>query len=528
MIDPTLTGLDPDTSIDGTELIELLDKQGRRAASLRDVLAAIGGVGNTVAIMRTADGSVGQSYFSSGSGPYQWLRKAADGSVAAIAGATTFNYAAQAGDINCTLGCLSASGTAWAPGPVLSAPFLLDDFDLVTPASGTRTIQNSASGVTAAAISSPKVQGAAALQVTGPASNVSPIGSDRTLTTSRDPATLKTVAWYYNRQSAASMGGRQAYVFSGSTNGSFTVSNESSKLPGGSWDAAHIEEFTNNIATAGPGIERYRLFATQASPYGAQVAFDAMVGNAGGITTLIFSVDDWYVNQYNYLIPLLNSYGIPVTICPALDRFGQGSGFDQFGTLEQLLEIANNGRGNVVACDGTRLDGYISTDPAGAAAEIAGIRADTIRLFGRNAAPDFVALPYGGNQADNSMITDAVATAMLGTGAKILRGIWQGDLFTRFGFAAADRKKMPSWGIGQATDLATLKTTYDRTAKRGGTLGNHLHLAMPSQSDGRVVDPATVLIPYLNYIKPDLDAGRAVALNINQLIARDYYSALPL
>jgi len=495
-----------------------------QAATL--IKAAItGGAAPVIMLSRATDGSVGQLYTASAAG--QWVTRTSAGVVTDISGQTGTTYTAQSGDVGKTIGIRNAAGVVtYAAGPVLAAPILIDAFDSMTVNGVTRATQNSASGAVGTIVSGSQVQGSGAYRVTGPSTALTPIGSDLTLTTALDPATTGVVAMFFNRESAASISSAQTFLFAGATSGSVNITDEANNLPGGRMIARDTSEF-GSFATAAAGTGRVRAFVIPVSPFSAQAQFDAFTVNAKGIPTHVPWLDDGYVNQDEEILPRLEALGLKATLAPAIDNLGTGTGLNSFMTLARLKYWYD--RGFDVACDLRGNDGYMSTDPQTAVTEALRVRQYLIDN-GMPRAADFGCYPYGGAQADNSVITDAVASALVTAGFKICRGTQLGsDILTRFGIQQqmAVRKKYPSKGIGLSSTAADYKTHIDATILRGVTTMGHNHIRSDAGGDARFTPTAVNDAIYQN-MATEQNANNLRVMTISEVWARDGGASIPV
>lgn len=294
------------------------------------------------AMSRTKDGSTGQTYTLVGAWTdVQWYRRqlAYPNLETPIVGATGATYVAQSGDENYLLvgrGKLNGvEAAAKAYGPVLPPPILLEGFDSIT---GWTT----SGGAQIATVTDNVVHGTGRLQLTG-TGTVSPQAT-KSLIWTGDTSTLGTIAFsvdvgldapkmtVQNFRVVLNRDGADQYVA-----GVTALATSWITVPltmGKNWGAYNVSQVPG-LASAGSGPVGLYVRQSGNIPYATVSKYDALLGRAGGRTTVILSFDDNAASQYSIAFPLMQARDIQG--CFALTK--NLVGLTGYMTLAQLQTL---------------------------------------------------------------------------------------------------------------------------------------------------------------------------------------------
>lgn len=472
-------------------------------------------------LARTADGSTGQTYTATGTGPFQWVRRAAlpSGAVTDIVGATASTYVAAVADEFSTLGVRNAGGTTYAYGPVLPAPILLDALD--TTAGRPAPL---GAGTTMALETTNKVQGAASIKHTI-ASGVALGGSDFTTAGSQDPATLGVITAAIDKLTEASnITGQQIFVSTSAGIGgniNLNTTQEANQLPGIRFVGFNSSQIaTLNGAAANP--IRVRVGMAKPTTGAADVVIDAVMARAGHQPMQIPIFDDGYKTIRTVAYPELSARGMVASVAPAMDFIDAGVAGGQ-PALPPADILFLRDAGWLIMVNATASDAAISTDPATAVAAANDNKARLAAIVGNDhPGLNYLVYPFGNPQ------NDAVATALVAAGYRICRGTQlPGFAHTRFGIGPSFQKKMPSSGVTSATTAASLLAILDQAILRGaGCNVNHMHDMAESGGTGNVTNSA-VYTPLFDGWASRRDAGQIAVGTFHDLWLRDGGSSVP-
>lgn len=371
----------------------------------------------SIRILRTGDGSVGQTYFASitHGGALQWMSNGVD-----IPGATGSAYVAQASDVGKTIGLReTARGIVHqrqAAGPVLHAPLLIEGFNNAAD-------WTASAGAALSADAANKVQGVASLQIAG-TGTTSPKATKASIG-AWTPSDLGVLAWWFkletdpNKQSTSSV--RCCFIdqaatehwVSGVSGTPALYQTPAALFVGGYWHAYHISDLP---ALAGQGAQTLGLAVTAASnaPSNAVVRVDALMARAGGRPTVIIGFDDCYATQFTLGVEILKTRGLKASAHVARNYVG-GAGRM---TRDQLDTLYRDHGWDL--CSNSTDDGPL-TGKGSVAAAIADMEADRqfLRDNGWDRAADFGCYPNGAIATNGTRVLVNTVTAA-GTGDVVL------------------------------------------------------------------------------------------------------------
>jgi Predicted xylanase/chitin deacetylase len=360
------------------------------------------------------DGSVGQTYTAPASMTgCQWYREAltVDRTKTAIAAATNSTY-------------LSTSTDGPTPGSVGVARYRLGVEGMVNgvltyavslmpcffPPTLLEGFQNAAdwtpSNATVALDTTRKVQGSASLVVKG----IGVTGAQATKASigARDPATMGTIAYYSDAGDDPEMMQSSIATLRIGQGGSYVAVVDdlagegatSDYKANGYWVAMHVSESATITAMNPATAMGVRVFGPQSnSPFNGTIRHDALLCNAGSISTWVPGWDDGRDSQM-VAADILESYGWRGTFYMPVGLLGQPQRF----TWAQVLDLA--ARGHDIQLDGDYLDRIIPDSYADVDAYAAQIISDIAEMTSRGLPrPRFICYPTNRYRGSNAQGT---------------------------------------------------------------------------------------------------------------------------
>lgn len=377
----------------------------------------------------------------------------------------------------------------------LPTKVLLEPFDSLT---GFIFATNS----TQTLLTSGQTQGTGAIQMNGNTINAT-LTASKSVSVSIDPTTLGTIVFEVSKDitNIASVTGYALSLSRGTTETSSSVSDSPTKFRAGKrWLAWNIDEFPITKA-AGVGALTATARTNQASPYTAQVTYDAMYYNAKGRPTVVPTFDDIYDTIYTTVFPLFKTWGIVGSISVPIDYIGTTGKL----TLNQLNELYASGWD--IFCDSTRDDSV--TDLANT----------TNALLSINANRDFYTV-QGWDRAKNYLCwtngswNEATCAAFAGAGYLTGRTTEPQSFYDRFGLGSI-ALTLPSHGFSSSQPLSSSIARITEVLLRGTTQFFHWHdiKDTPSSIGWQTSNFITL---WEEYILPKQASGELDILTVSQ------------
>lgn len=377
----------------------------------------------------------------------------------------------------------------------LPAKVLLESFD--SEASFTYATNSTHSTATG------QTQGTGRQQMNGIAVNAT-LTASKQVSAAIVPSDLGVLAFEVSKDAtyAASVSGFALGLTRGGVNDSVNIITDSvSRFRAGKrFISVNVSEFPN-IAALGSGTLTAIAKATQATPYTAQVTFDALYYNAAGRPTIVPTFDDVYDSIYTTVFPLFKSLGIVGTIAVPIDFVGNTGKM----TLNQLNEMYEAGWD--ICCDSTRDDSVTDlTVSANALTSIQANQAYMQKQGWTRAINHFV--------WTNGLWNEATAAAFEGAGFLTGRTTEPQSFYDRLGLGAI-AMTLPSMGFSSSATVATAVARITEIMLRGNTQFYHWHDI--SDSPSAIGWQKTKFFDFwINYVKPKINAGTLDVLTMSQ------------